>query len=149
MKKIRVFCKEENRAEIEQMVQNAGFILAADAKFSLIEDDYIPEYLIGKYGEDSVMLALREIIIIETYGRDIIARTGEGDYKLKDTLEHLELILKPAGFFRISQSAIIQKSMIQKISAGFSMKFYLTLKGGSKAEVTRSYYYSFKEFIGL
>lgn len=149
MKKIKIFCKEENRDELERMVQSAGFILAADAKFSLVEDDYIPEYLIGKYGEDSVILALEDIIIIETYGRDIVARTKEGDYKLKNTLENLESILKPAGFFRISQSALIQRSMIQKISAGFSMKFYLTLRDGKKAEVTRSYYYSFKEIIGL
>lgn len=147
--KVKVFCKEESRSEIEEMLQSGGFVLAADAQFSLIEDDYTPQYLIGKQGDDSVMLAVGEIILIETYGRDIIAKTKDGGYKLKDTLEHLEQLLKPAGFIRVSQSSITQRSMIQKISAGFSMKFYLTLKHGNKTEVTRSYYYSFKEFIGL
>ena len=149
MKKVKIFCKEANRAVYEKMLLDGGFELAEDADVSLVENGYVPEYLIAKDNDQNVLLYIKDIIIIETSGKDIVARSSNGTFKIKYTLEHLEQTLKPAGFFRISQSAIIQKSALERISTGFSMRFHLTLKCGIKTDVTRSYYYTFKDIIGL
>ena len=147
--KIKLHCRDENRPLYEKMLADGGFTISDEGSLSLIEENYVPEYLIGRINEDSAIVYLKDIIVIESYGRDIVARTKAGVFRLKDTLEHLENILKPAGFIRISQSAILQRSSIERISAGLSMRFHLTLKTDIKADVTRSYYYSFKNFIGL
>lgn len=147
--KIKLRCKEENRPLYEKMLIDGGFSISDDSSLSFVEDSYFVEYLIGKLNDDNVMVYLKDIIVVESCGRDIVARTQAGTFKLKDTLEHLEDLLKPVGFIRISQSTILQKSSIEKISQGFSMRFLLTLKAGIKADVTRSYYFSFKSFIGL
>lgn len=147
--KIKLRCKEETRPLYEKMLMAGGFTIGDDSSLIFLEDNYIPEYLIGKVSDDSVMVYLKDIIIIETCGREILARTNAGAFRLKETLESLEKLLSGAGFIRISQSAIIQKRYIEKISHGLSMRFHLTLKTGIKADVTRNYYYSFKEFIGL
>lgn len=147
--KIKLRCKEENRTLYEKMLIDGGFTIGDDSNLTFVEDNFAPEYLIGRAKDDSVMLYLKDIIIIESYGREIQARTKAGAFKIKETLESLEKLLSSAGFIRISQSAIIQKQSIEKISHGISMRFHLTLKADIKTDVTRSYYYSFKEFIGL
>ncbi len=147
--KIRLICTEKNRSLYEKMLIDGGFTIAEDSNISFIEDNIVTEYLIGRSNNDDVMVYLDDILLIESYGRDIIARTKTGAFKLKYTLEDLENLLRPAGFIRISQSAILQKSSIEKISHGLSMRFHLTLRSGIKADVTRSYYYVFKNFIGL
>lgn len=147
--KIKLRCKEENRLLYEKMLTDGGFIIGENSNLTFVEDNYLPEYLIGKVNDDTAMLYLKDIILIESYGREILARTKAGTFKLKETLENLENLLNGAGFIRISQSAITQKQSIEKISHGLSMRFHLTLKSGIKADVTRSYYYSFKQFIGL
>ena len=147
--KIKLRCKEDNRPIYEKMLKDGGFIISDDSNLSFVEDNFVPEYLIGKLNGDSVMVYLKDIIIIESYGRDIVARTKAGTFILRETLEHLEKFLCTAGFIRISQSAIIQKSSIEKISHGLSMRLHLVLKAGIRADVTRSYYFEFKKIIGL
>lgn len=145
---IKILCKEANKVLYEKMLSAGGFTVSDNADLTFIEDGYTPEYILGRDNDYNVLIYLKDIVIIESYGRDIVARTQKGTYKLKETLEKIENLLRPVGFVRISQSAIIQKSMIEKISSGFS-RFYLLLKFGHKTVVTRSYYNFFKEFIGL
>lgn len=147
--KIKLRCKEENRTLYEKMLVSGGFAIGEDSNLTFVEDNFMPEYLIGKLDDDSVMVCLKDIIIIESSGREILARTKAGAFKLKETLGNLEKLLVCAGFIRVSQSTIVQKNLIEKISHGLSMRFHLTLTAGIKADVTRNYYYSFKEFIGL
>lgn len=50
---------------------------------------------------------------------------------------------------RISNSVVIAKDKVTSISPTFSMKFVLTMANGQKVDVTRSYYYLFKESFGI
>lgn len=145
--KVKIFCREERYSLYEEMLKKGGFIISDESIITLMEDNYLPNQIIGKRDNDSVVIELKDVIIIETCGRDIIAKTLKGDFKLKETMEQLEKLLKVDGFIRVSQSAIIKRSFIEKISPGLSMKFHLTLKNGIKTDVTRTYYYSFKENI--
>ena len=75
--------------------------------------------------------------------------TLNNSYLLKNTVLYYQNLLSPYGFKRISQSSIIHKRNIIKISPAISMKFTLKLKNNKKVYVTRSYYYDFKDYIGL
>ena len=59
------------------------------------------------------------------------------------------MMLDPKQFIRVSNSVIINRNMIREIRPTFSQKFILTMKDGSRADVTRSYYNSFKRAIGI
>ena len=94
-------------------------------------------------------VAVEDIICIESFGHTVEVRCRDGLYQTTDRLYQLMLLLDPKQFIRISNSVIVNRSQIQHISPTFSQKFILTLKDGTRADVTRSYYNEFKKIIGI
>ena len=70
-------------------------------------------------------------------------------FRINERLKNLAVILDPKVFIRISNSVIISVNHIENIRPAFTQKFVITMKNGAKVDVTRSYYYVFKEFIGI
>jgi len=66
-----------------------------------------------------------------------------------DRLYKIVNLLNPEKFLRISNSVVISKDKVKKISTTLSMKFILTMINGKKVDVTRSYYYIFKDSFGI
>ena len=148
--KVRLQVKKENEIKYKEMLEKGGFEISDNADLVLEETGGKIEYLIAKDNQNkTVLVYLEEIVLIETYGKEILLHTKEQGYSLKGTIESLSFQLSVYGFKRISQSSIIHKRSIIKISPVLSMKFMLTLKNKMKVDVTRSYYYDFKEYIGL
>ena len=75
--------------------------------------------------------------------------TNSMKYKTKYRISQLEKLLPADRFIRISNSIIIKKNSIRRIKPTLSCRFYLTLTNGDAVDVTRTYYYKFKEFYGL
>lgn len=148
--KVRLQVKKENEIKYKEMLEKGGFTISDNADLVLEESGGDIEYLIARDDDNkTVLVYLEEIVLIETYGKEILLYTKKHKYNIKGTIESLSFQLLPYGFKRISQSSIIHKRSIVKISPALSMKFILTLKNKMKVDVTRSYYYDFKEFIGL
>ena len=61
----------------------------------------------------------------------------------------LEKKLPDELFIRISNSVIINRNAIKRVTPALSQKFYLTLKNGDKVDVTRTYYCRFKDYYGI
>ena len=61
----------------------------------------------------------------------------------------LEKELAGKGFFRVSNSCIVSLKKIKRIKPSITMKFVLEMTDGSLVDVTRGYYYSFKEKLGI
>jgi DNA-binding LytR/AlgR family response regulator len=90
-----------------------------------------------------------KITHIESFAHDVVAHYEGGEYKLAERLRRLEEILDPNEFLRVSNSVIVSVSHIKSIKPALTQKFILTLTDGSKVDVTRTYYYIFKDFIGI
>ena len=58
-------------------------------------------------------------------------------------------ILDSEQFMRISNSVIIARNSVRKIKPTLGAKFILTLKNGATVDVTRSYYYIFRDAYGI
>lgn len=86
---------------------------------------------------------------MESLDNQIYVHAKSGVFTMKDTLYHLEAVLYPAGFLRVHKSFIVSRAHIRSIHASLNMKFTLVLDNGEKLEVSRSYYYRFKEEIGF
>ncbi|MBQ8966876.1 LytTR family DNA-binding domain-containing protein [Ruminococcus sp.] len=147
--KIRLMVSEEKYAEIYKQLTAKGFEIDDGADLILSEKNVYVKYLIGRRGEEMFRLDVKNVTHIESFAHDIIAYSGGEEYKLSERLRRLEEILDPKDFIRVSNSAIVAVSHIKSIRPAFTQKFLLTMTDGSKVDVTRTYYYIFKEFLGI
>ena len=70
-------------------------------------------------------------------------------YHATDRLYKICSLLDPEQFIRISNSVVIAKDKVQRIAPSLFMKFILTMSDGTNVDVTRSYYYIFKEHFNI
>ena len=96
-----------------------------------------------------VIVAMEDICYIESIGKEVWVNTLTRKYKTALRIYQLAQILPAKDFIRISNSIIIQRNSIKRIKPALSCKFYLTLKTNDTVDVTRTYYYKFKEFYGI
>ncbi len=147
--KIRLLVSEKNYSMIYKQLSAAGIEIDDTADLILSENNVCVKHLIGRKGEDIFRLDVKDITHIESFAHDIIAYSGGSEYKLNERLRRLEEILDPKEFIRVSNSAIVAVHHIKSIRPALSQKYLLTLTDDSKVDVTRTYYYIFKEFLGI
>ncbi len=146
--KVKIRCKIDKKDKIETMLKNGGFEVSEQGEFEFIETDFYFQSLIAMDDDkNQCMIELSDILYIDSLGRDIFIHTEGGIYRINETLGNLERKLPQTDFSRVSKSTIIRKSAIKKISPSFQMRFKLTIKNDDKVYVTRSYYYTFMNFI--
>lgn len=88
-------------------------------------------------------------MLIETFRHMVEVNTQSKTYQALDRLYKVLNLLDPEKFLRISNSVVIAKDKVKSITPTFSMKYILTMTNGKKVDVTRSYYYIFKESFGI
>lgn len=147
--KIKLMVGEERRAGIENELARRGIEVADDADLILSEENSYPDCLLGRKGETLFRVRTDEILYIESLGHDVLAHTADGEYRLRERLRRLEGLLDPQKFLRISNSVIVARDRVKRIRPALSQKFTLTLSDGSSVDVTRSYYYIFKDSFGI
>ncbi|MBE6849988.1 MAG: LytTR family transcriptional regulator [Ruminococcus sp.] len=146
---IKLSVSEERYTQIEQLLLEKGFTISDTADFILQERQKGTAFLNAIQNGEVCRIRTEEIIFIESFGKSIVLHTMDGEYELSERLKELEVMLDAERFMRISNSVIIAKNSVAKIKPTFSMKFILTLKNGTQVDVTRSYYYKFREAYGI
>ena len=106
-------------------------------------------YLPAKNGEQTFYISIDDIIFIESLGHDVMLHTQDGVYVTKERLKTLERMLDPDDFLRVSNSSIVSIKNIRRIEASILQKFILHMSNGDKVDVTRSYYYIFKDRFNM
>ena len=149
--RIKLHVSDARYAEIAETLVSNGFVLDEEADLILTEKDLYVNHLIVKseLELERVRISTDEIVIIESFGHDILIHTSQGKYKTSERLYQLERLLDPDKFLRISNSVIIARSKISRITPTLSSKFILTMSDGQRADVTRSYYGIFKDCLGI
>lgn len=147
--KIKLIASEENYEKLAQELTSMGVELSDSADLVLTEQNVVISHLIGKKGDEIYRINVSDISHIESFAHDVIAYTDKDSFKISERLKTLTTILDPSSFIRISNSVIISVDHIKSIKPAFTQKFIVTMKNGARVDVTRSYYYIFKEFIGI
>lgn len=106
-------------------------------------------YVAGRKEDQQFYIDVKEIIFIESMGHDILIHAADGIYNSGDRLKALEQVLPADRFLRVSNSAIVNMKKIKRIESSIMQKFILHMTNGSKVDVTRSYYYIFRDRIGI
>ncbi len=147
--KIRLLVSDEHYDSIAAELVKKGIEIDDSAELILSESNVTVSHLIARCGDEIYRLETADISHIESFAHDIVAYCGEEEYKLSEPLKRLEEILDPKEFIRVSNSVIVSLHHIKSIRPALSQKFQLTMKNGAKVDVTRKYYYIFKEFMGI
>lgn len=151
--KIRLSVNAERAVTLKEELEKLGIEIDSEADLELIEASaprITPKYLdVRDARGERVNILLRDIIFAESFGRRIDVHANGEVYSSSERLYTLEEILTVHGFIRVSNSVIVAKRHIKKIRPTLSMKFVLTMSDGTPVDVTRSYYYSFKQALGI
>ncbi len=147
--KIKLSVSERRAADMEAFFADKGIEIDDDADLVLSERDRYAEFLIGKANDTLHRIRADDIVFIESFGKQVVLHTADAEYSIQERLKQLESMLDPERFLRISHSAIICCACVKKIRPTLMTKFVLTLSDGSVVDVTRSYYYIFRERFGI
>jgi len=147
--KIKLIISAMKYEQVKHELTSKGIEIDENADLLITERDCFVEYLIGKHNGDLHRISVNDIFCIESFAHDIIIHSIQGDFKVTERLHQLENMLNPSQFLRISNSVIVSLAQIRKIKPTLSAKYVLTLNDGRAVDVTRSYYYIFREIIGI
>ena len=106
-------------------------------------------FLAGKKDDQQFFIDVADIIYIESMGHDILLHTKDVTYTSSERLKNLETILDPDKYLRVSNSVIVNIKQVKRIESSLMQKFILHMTNGSKVDVTRSYYYIFRDRLGI
>lgn len=148
--KIRLNISEDRYEEVKDKLVHAGFEVDDQGEFVLTEIRTQNTFVAAKNEEgQKIRVSVEKIVYVESFGHDVEVHTTEGLFYAQERLYQLAENLDRTRFIRVSNSVIISKSHVTKIRPTLSMKFVLTMTDGTQVDVTRSYYYAFKEFFGI
>lgn len=146
--KVKLRVTSGHEEEIIRELEERGIEICEDSVLVLVEETGEDRLLCRDDGE-TVVVSLRDVLYFESLGHDVFLYLENARYKIGKRLYQLERELPEDRFLRISNSVILARDAIRKIRPALSCKFILTLKNGSRVDVTRTYYYKFKEFFDI
>jgi DNA-binding LytR/AlgR family response regulator len=149
--KVKLLVRSERYDEIAKTLAERGIEIDDNADLVVSENNRFPDNLIVRDVTQNrrVILSVEDIVYIETYGHIVEVHTCNETFQATDRLYKIVNQLDPEKFLRISNSVVISKNKVKQISTTLSMKFVLTMVNGKKVDVTRSYYYIFKDSFGI
>lgn len=148
--KIKILCDKDNYNKyIEEINEGQIEITESEADLLLIEKDYKDKNIIGKKDGEYKIISPLDILYIESYGNVVLCKTITDEYEIREKLYEVENKFYLDGYVRVNKSYVVNKNYIESIKPTINLKLILTMKDKSKIDVTRSYYYKFKEYIGF
>ncbi|MCR4767744.1 MAG: LytTR family transcriptional regulator [Saccharofermentans sp.] len=134
---------------VRKSLESMGINDDPDSKYLLIRRGGGMNYIAGKREDQQFFIDVNDICFIESQRHDIIIHASDGIYIAWDRLKALEQVLPAEHFLRVSNSSIVNLKKIKRIESTLIQKFILHMTNGSKVDVTRGYYYMFRERIGI
>ena len=147
--RIKLRLNKATKESIQDKLKEKNIEVSEESKLILTEEDYEGGTLECKDEDGIVLVQTENICYMESVGHDVYVYANNKQYKTRYRIYQLEKMLPSDRFIRISNSVIIKKDSIAHIKPALSCKFYLTLTNGDMVDVTRTYYYKFKDFYGI
>lgn len=146
--KVRLIVPSELRDEVENQLQNSDIeITDVDFDYTLSYNHFSLDKFVGLKGSEIFILKQQDILYFESQNNEVYCHTISDIYLVKYRIYELASYLAEDEFMRISHSHIVHLEHINSIIPTMNRKFILRLSNDEKIDVTRSYYYHFKEFI--
>ncbi len=147
--KVKLVANSEHYSDLARELERHGIEIDENAGLVLQETDAFTSCLICKKDNELHRISTEDIIFIESLNHDVLVHTERGVFRAGERLWRLSNLLNPKEFLRISNSVIAARSHIKSIKPALSQKFILTMSDGNRVDVTRTYYYVFRESLGI
>lgn len=149
--RLKLAVSNERYEEIKVALSKRGIEIDDNADLVLTESNKFVDNLFVKdtLSNKRIVLPVSDIVFIETFGHTVEVHTQSKTYQALDRLYKISNSLDSDKFLRVSNSVVIGRDKVKQIAPTLSMKFILTMSNGRKVDVTRSYYYIFKEYFGI
>lgn len=147
MLKVKLDVSADKKEEIKRALEALGINIVDDADL-VISENMENSYIRGKKDDQIHKILIDDIVFIESQDHELKIRTYDGTYRIRETITFFEKHL-PVNFIRVHRSYIVNKHKIEHITPLLGMRFNLKMITNEKIGVSRSYYYHFKEKIGI
>lgn len=92
--------------------------------------------ILVRSSERILFLKPEEIAHAEAAGNYVVLHSGQEQHIIRETISAMEARLAPAGFMRISRSAIVNLACIREIHPAGSGRYSVLLKSGTRLDMT-------------
>ena len=107
-----------------------------------------PAKIAGKRGKRIVLLSPQEIVLAAVEEKLVFLHTQTDRFITDRTIAELEELLGPAGFFRVSRSALVNLEQARELLPWFSGTWRVKLSNGAELDVSRERSRELKRRIG-
>jgi len=98
--------------------------------------------------DEQFIVAIQNIVFIETSGSRILVHTAQDTYECRDKLYELREQLRAYAFTQINKSMLVNINSVKSIHAEFSGNYCIRLRARPETLiVSRKYFKEFKESI--
>lgn len=135
--------------DLRKELESLGITDDESSEYILTRKNMSVNFIQVKKDDRLFYIDVSDIVYIESLGHDVYVHTADDNYVTRERLKQLEKLLDPEQFLRVSSSAIINTKQIKQIEASIFQKFILHMQNGARVDVTRSYYYIFKDRFNI
>ena len=135
--------------DLRKELESLGITDDESSEYILTRKNMSVNFIQVKKDDRLFYIDVSDIVYIESLGHDVYVHTADDTYVTRERLKQLEKLLDPEQFLRVSSSAIINTKQIKQIEASIFQKFILHMQNGARVDVTRSYYYIFKDRFNI
>ena len=135
--------------DLRKELDSLGITDDESSEYILTRKNMSVNFIQVKKDERLFYIDVSDIVYIESLGHDVYVHPAGDNYVTRERLKQLEKLLDPEQFLRVSSSAIINTKQIKQIEASIFQKFILHMQNGARVDVTRSYYYIFKDRFNI
>jgi two-component system LytT family response regulator len=107
-----------------------------------------PERLTIKDGSEFQFIKIPDIQWIDAAGDYMCVHAGGKTHIMRTTMKQLEASLDPSVFIRVHRSSIVNANSIATATTHLNGEYVLTLEGGARLKVSRSYRERIKSLLG-
>ena len=147
--KIKLLCQKTKEEQYRRELLDGTIEFAVPADLIVSEPQFLSDDLFLYEEEGVALVDPNEILYIESIQNMLEIHVLHRVFHVKEPLYQMEARLYPKGFLRIHKSFLVNRRHIRQIKTSLNMKYMLVLSNKETLEVSRSYYYQFKEEIGF
>lgn len=129
--------EHQNNRTSKDVSNKLQALLAATQTSEPKQTDKYLQRLTVKSEEKITLVKTADIECIESAGNYVVAKVGNENHILRESLSSLEQNLDPSHFIRISRGAIVNLEFVRELSVMFKGEYAVILKDGKELTMTR------------
>ena len=147
--KIKILGDKNTIDTIKKNIMDNDIEIVLEDEDFIIQPSKALDNIIGRNVDNIYIIDPKDVIYFEAEGNDTICVTEDTTCYVKEKIYQLEASFYDKGFVQVSRFHVVNSKKIKSIKPQSNMKFRLFMINKKTIEVTRSYYYIFKENLGI